>query len=221
MRSGRATGTRTPQPTPQSTTAVHSIAAAPSDEHLAIDGPGQNFVDRTRPRRETAVGLGAVVVAMGLWWWATQTVRPERDDRPGVALGLPGPVRAGVRSAGSNAFVTLNVRRRSPEWLLAVVLVAIIVAIHAFTPVAYGTLRYSWAWKHLGVIDFIDRTGTVDRDSRYLDAYHNWPGFFAGSSVHHLAHRCPKRHGAGPVGADLLPAVVEHGGVVHRVDVHP
>ncbi|HEV7434336.1 MAG TPA: hypothetical protein VGO22_05640, partial [Pseudorhizobium sp.] len=42
----------------------------------------------------------------------------------------------------------------------------------------YETLRYSWAWKHIGIVDYIIRHGGVDRDATYLSAYHNWPGFF-------------------------------------------
>ncbi len=153
-----------------------AIAADPPPPAQDVSQPG-----RAARHRETAIGLGAVTAAMGLWWWATQTVRPQRMTDLGLVSVFPVPFVLAIGLLAAT-FVTLNVRRRSPEWLLAVVLVAIIVAIHGFAPVAYGTLRYSWAWKHLGVIDFIDRTGTVDRDSRYLDAYHNWPGFFAGSA---------------------------------------
>lgn len=57
-------------------------------------------------------------------------------------------------------------------------LFTLIFFIHATPTVLYQTLRYSWAWKHVGVIEFILRNQKVDRYSQFLDAYHNWPGFF-------------------------------------------
>jgi hypothetical protein len=56
---------------------------------------------------------------------------------------------------------------------------AFIVIIHGTPEILYGTLRYSWAWKHVGIVDYIIRNGRVDPDIDYLTAYHNWPGFFA------------------------------------------
>nr|CAD6405408.1 hypothetical protein REQ54_00018 [Rhizobium sp. Q54] len=57
-------------------------------------------------------------------------------------------------------------------------LLALIAALHLVPAYAYGTLRYSWAWKHIGIVDYIMRNGRLDRDAVYLSAYHNWPGFF-------------------------------------------
>lgn len=56
---------------------------------------------------------------------------------------------------------------------------ALIVIIHGTPQILYGTLRYSWAWKHVGIVDYIIRNGKVDPDIDYLTAYHDWPGFFA------------------------------------------
>lgn len=143
------------------------------------DPPRPDGTRRIARFGDAAAGLLAVGTALGLWWWSTQTVEPDRMTDLGLLSVFPVAFYAALALLVTT-FVTLTVRRRCPEWLLGVVLVAVIVVIHGFTPVAYGTLRYSWAWKHLGVVDFIDRTGTVDRHTRYLDAYHNWPGFFAG-----------------------------------------
>lgn len=62
-------------------------------------------------------------------------------------------------------------------------LVALATIIWATPAVVYGTVRYSWAWKHLGIVDFIDRTGGVDPGIDVLPVYHNWPGFFSGVHV--------------------------------------
>ncbi len=58
--------------------------------------------------------------------------------------------------------------------------VAVLVTLLSAAPsVAYETVRYPWAFKHIGVTDFILRTGGVDRGIDVLDVYHNWPGFFS------------------------------------------
>jgi hypothetical protein len=65
------------------------------------------------------------------------------------------------------------------RWLLMLHLGLLIVYLHATPSLIYGTLRYSWAWKHVGMVDYIQRHGAVDPSEPILNAYHNWPGFFA------------------------------------------
>ena len=62
-------------------------------------------------------------------------------------------------------------------------LVTYIALIHGTPAVLYGTLRYSWAYKHVGIVDYILRTGTVDPTIAVGEIYHNWPGFFAASAL--------------------------------------
>ena len=57
--------------------------------------------------------------------------------------------------------------------------VLLIFFIHGTPVLLHGTLRYSWAWKHVGIIDYIERYGGVNRTIETLNAYHNWPGFFS------------------------------------------
>ena len=75
---------------------------------------------------------------------------------------------------------SLSIRRRELNVPLLVWHTVVLLAIIHTTPLLlYGTLRYSWAWKHVGIIDYIARHGGVDRNIVTLSAYHNWPGFFA------------------------------------------
>lgn len=73
-----------------------------------------------------------------------------------------------------------SVRRRSthPAVLLLHVL-ALIVFLHATPVVLYGTLRYSWAWKHVGIVAYTLHHGAVSHQSNMLSAYAAWPGFFS------------------------------------------
>ena len=58
-------------------------------------------------------------------------------------------------------------------------LFAIIFLIHGTPNIVYGTLRYSWAWKHIGIVDYIQTYGSVNPFLKSLGIYHNWPGFFS------------------------------------------
>ena len=75
------------------------------------------------------------------------------------------------------------VRLRPREGVLAAHVGALAVIIYGTPAVVYDAVRYSWAWKHIGIVDYIDRTGHVDPGIDILPVYHNWPGFFAGSHL--------------------------------------
>jgi hypothetical protein len=55
--------------------------------------------------------------------------------------------------------------------------------LHGTADIGYGTLRYSWAWKHIGLVDFIQRHRELDPGAQFLSVYHNWPGFFVVSAI--------------------------------------
>src|SRR5215210_2413886 len=76
-------------------------------------------------------------------------------------------------------FASLFTRSETHEWTFAAYIFLLIWMIHGTPQLVYGTLRYSWAWKHIGIIDYIIRHGTVDPEIGILGVYHNWPGFFA------------------------------------------
>lgn len=57
---------------------------------------------------------------------------------------------------------------------------ALIAFLHATPAILYGTPRYPFTYKHVGVAEYIQRHGSVDLG---IDAYFNWPGFFAGSAL--------------------------------------
>jgi hypothetical protein len=58
-------------------------------------------------------------------------------------------------------------------------LVVLIAILHATPSLIYGTLRYSWAWKHVGIIDFIMHNGVIFNLGGILGPYQGWPGFFS------------------------------------------
>jgi hypothetical protein len=54
-------------------------------------------------------------------------------------------------------------------------LLVLVFVLYGLPVLLEPTLRREPAWRHVGLVDYIARHGTVDPG---LDAYHNWPGFF-------------------------------------------
>ena len=127
----------------------------------------------------TVFGL---LVAVVLWLGSLPRIRMDRIGDYGLIPLLPLTFWAAVvvvllSFAGA---VVGGVNRTA---LLAAHPVALIAFLHATPSAVYGTLRYSWAWKHIGVVDFFLRHNGVDRSVKELDAYQNWPGFFTANAT--------------------------------------
>lgn len=122
--------------------------------------------------------LGA---ALAIWIACLRTVDPGAMTDVGLASALPAAAWLPHLLLAAGFFFVLC---RHPDrlWLPAVYLIALAVVLHATPAIEYGTLRYPWAWKHLGVIDYIQRHGAVDRSTPLLSVYQNWPGFFAAAA---------------------------------------
>ncbi|MBP2371505.1 hypothetical protein, partial [Pseudonocardia parietis] len=55
-------------------------------------------------------------------------------------------------------------------------LMATVLVLHGLGVVAEPEMRFHVAWRHIGIADYIVNRGEVDPN---LDAYQNWPAFFA------------------------------------------
>ncbi|MGZ6616420.1 MAG: hypothetical protein ACXVFQ_18555 [Solirubrobacteraceae bacterium] len=95
--------------------------------------------------------------------------------------GLLSTLPAGYYVALALLTTSFCIAVRSPRhWgLLALHVVLLLVMLHATPAILYGTLRYPWAWKHVGIIDYIQRHGSVNQNIGQLTAYQDWPAFFA------------------------------------------
>ena len=142
---------------------------------LHADAPG-------RPRlpplwvTQTAVvtGLAASVL---LWIASLPMMQPDAITDFGIVAILPWQFSAALGLL-SVSFALCLAHPSCPNGLRIAALLILILMLHATPPIVYGTLRYSWSWKHIGIIDYIQRHGEVDRSIAFLGAYHNWPGFF-------------------------------------------
>ncbi len=121
------------------------------------------------------VGVG------GLWWWSLDRIRVDSMTDIGLVSVLPisGWIAIAALIASIVSALTRPVLDERRLWVL---LGGFVVLIHAASPVLYGTLRYSWAWKHVGIVDYITRRSSVNPRINSLDVYHNWPGFFSANA---------------------------------------
>ena len=137
---------------------------------------GTAAVERSRPRSLWAA-TGALGAGLALWAGSIGAIDPRAMTDIGLVSVLPPAFFAAILALTA-AFALLVHRWPDRPLPLAGALAALIVLLHATPAIVYGTLRYSWAWKHVGVVDYIQRHGTVSPKIDNLPVYHNWPGFF-------------------------------------------
>jgi O-antigen/teichoic acid export membrane protein len=139
----------------------------------AIAGPR-----RRRPHHVTAAMIGGSVA---LWVAASWRLDVSAMDDHGLISVLNiGHLAALVLLAGS--FVR-SLHRRSSELVLATHVVVLAAFWHMTPAVVYDNLRYAWAWKHTGIVEYLMREGRLDTTVPISSIYHSWPGFFAGSAL--------------------------------------
>ena len=113
--------------------------------------------------------------AMVLWANGIRNVNTSAVDQYGLLTAAPLAYFAGflvlIVSIGF-----LLARRELSAPRLALHLVALVFMIHGTAPLVYAEPRYSWSYKHFGVVNHINLHGGLDAD---IDIYNNWPGFFA------------------------------------------
>ncbi len=128
-----------------------------------------------------ALQLACLVGALAVWFACLPLIDAEALSDFGLIAVLP----AGIWIAYALLVATfaINMLDPRPDGLRASLTLAGLVAMLHLTPaLAYGNLRYSWAWKHVGIVDFIQRHGVLDPMADFLAAYHNWPVLFVSTA---------------------------------------
>lgn len=148
---------------------------------LAIDRALARAGEDRAGRRAATTTLALVGVAWTCWLAGTIGIDPAAMTDVGL-VSILRPVAFAAPLLLLGAFGRELARAHPRRWRLATPVVSLVVLLHGTPAWLYGTLRYSWAWKHLGIIDHISRTGSVDPHASSLDVYQNWPGFFAVTS---------------------------------------
>jgi hypothetical protein len=167
----------------------------------AVNAPSRTG-GRVKPRDVWCALVGAVslVLAVG----ATSTVAVPVNSDLGLVAVLPYPYWIAVLLLNATFVVALRGDAGGPAsrpvmvWLL-VVLVLVLFGTAAFvTDIPRGEV----AFRHLGIADALASTQGIDPD---IDAYFNWPGFFA------LLATVTKATGLEPVSIALWAPVLNVG----------
>lgn len=125
---------------------------------------------------DIGTAVAALVVLVALF-----RTNPEDVGDYGLAAAVP--------IYGLAAFIGLTIlalhstlRPDFHEGRAAATVASVVALLSAAPGIVYETTRFGWAYKHVGVVDYIDRTGSLNRQDEILGIYHNWPGLFTGTA---------------------------------------
>jgi GT2 family glycosyltransferase len=147
----------------------------------ALSGPPGRDIQQdvsVRSRLAGAATRAALPAALVLWLISLPQIDLHRMGDFGLVPLLPVTfwLALVVLLVG---YCALLRRPGTPTPLLVAHILTLIAILHATPTLLYGSsLRYSWTWKHVGVVDFFIRHAGVDPRVLELNAYQYWPGFF-------------------------------------------
>ena len=159
-------------------------AASVGSPAQLLSGQGSDAgqsIESGRPTTPLTVAgqLVPLAVALALWLSSLRSVDLRAMSDLGLMSVLPPtyPIALGL-VVGTLALLIHN--GWAPRAVLVAYLVLLIVILHGTPALLYDSLRYPWAWKHVGIVDFILRHDAVaPRMEGPFSAYQSWPGFFA------------------------------------------
>jgi len=158
-------------------------AGRPPGRRAAVTAPAVRAAAPVAPgsplngRAYLLAARAALPVALLLWLLSLRNVALDRMGDLGLLQVLPVLYWVAIGLLTVGFALTLHDRRSSTARLTGYVL-GLVAVIHATPSLLYPTLRYSWAWKHIAVIEaMIQHNGSVP-NTNGLDIYNQWPGFF-------------------------------------------
>jgi hypothetical protein len=146
-----------------------------SEATFAAEGP---FAAAGDVLRDVAVNGFVLAGACVCWVGALRGADLGRLSGYGLLTALPPLYFAALAILVTGFVCAVSVTPVRPAILGAYVF-ALVVMLHATTAILYPEPRYSWTYKHLGVVDYI---GTHGETHRWIDIYQNWPAFFAATA---------------------------------------
>lgn len=137
-------------------------------------GPARFAAGRVRASRLAPFDV-LLPVALGLWAWGISQVNTANLAGFGLLPALPATYYLGIGLVLVSAAWWLPTARASSVRLTLHV-IALVVMLYGTAPLVYREPRYIWLYKHIGVVQYIVRHGSLNS---HIDIYQNWPGFFA------------------------------------------
>jgi hypothetical protein len=126
-----------------------------------------------RPRPHASDFL--LPVSLALWGLGLSQTDTSKLGPYGLLGGLSPAFYAGLGLLVVSAGAELARRRPSP-WRMCLHSVSMVVVLYGTAPWVYSQGRYSWLYKTIGVVQYVNKHGQLNR---HIDIYQNWPGFFA------------------------------------------
>jgi hypothetical protein len=123
--------------------------------------------------RSSADLLFLVVCASLLWAVSLPAIDLARMTDLGLVSVIPPSLVAALAALTISFCLSLHQARSTLVLVLHVAV--LVVMLYGITTVLADVPRFNVALRHIGVADYIARTGAVDPG---IDAYFNWPGFF-------------------------------------------
>jgi hypothetical protein len=141
------------------------------------EAPRRRFGNLAGQSALFSVALSAAGIA--IWAWALSDVPLDRMNDLGLVSVLPPSalVGAGLVVMG---FVAALVPERPHPAVMTFQAVVVVLVLYGTTSILEPTTRFAATYRHAGIIDYISIHGSVDPN---IDAYFNWPGFFAGGAL--------------------------------------
>ncbi len=129
------------------------------------------------PRRTTIIHFSDVALPASIVLWAIGVSRTNVTTLGpfGLPAQLPVIFYAGVALLVLSAVVELTIDNPS-RWRMAAHAVGLVIMLYGTGAVMYPEGRYSWLYKTIGVVQYINAHGQLNST---IDIYQNWPGFFA------------------------------------------
>ena len=113
--------------------------------------------------------------SLALWALGIRRTNTAALGPFGLLTELPIVFYTGLALLVISAGIELARRTPSP-WRMGLHVVALVVMLYGTAPLVYSEGRYSWLYKTVGVVQYVNAHGQLDR---HIDIYQNWPGFFA------------------------------------------
>ena len=117
----------------------------------------------------------ALPVSIALWAIGVSQTHATSLGALGLPAALPVVFYAGVVLLVLSALVESAVENSSPL-RMGLHAAGLVVMLYGTGALVYPEGRYSWLYKTIGVVQYVNAHGQLDRT---IDIYQNWPGFFA------------------------------------------
>jgi hypothetical protein len=114
-------------------------------------------------------------ISLGLWALGVSRTNVTMLGPYGLPTSLPVVFYAGIALLVVSATVELA-RNHLSARRMSLHAIALVVMLYGTAPLVYSQGRYSWLYKTVGIVQYVDAHGQLNRS---IDIYQNWPGFFA------------------------------------------